>query len=114
MQENLQLMVDLNRATSGNGRRIVTELLERFDLVESAQKPVSTGEDAVVPSDLERSQHPDQHRADFATVDRHTKGGDPAGTGGNACAMEIRPQDSIMGATVSGFEFGRASEKGPR
>jgi ABC-2 type transport system ATP-binding protein len=41
-QENLQLMVDLNRATSGNGKRIVTELLERFDLVESAQKLAST------------------------------------------------------------------------
>jgi ABC-2 type transport system ATP-binding protein len=41
-QENLQLMVDLNRAVSGDGKRIVTELLERFDLVESAQKPVST------------------------------------------------------------------------
>lgn len=41
-QENLQLMVDLNRATSGGGQRIVTELLERFDLVESAQKPAST------------------------------------------------------------------------
>ncbi|MGH3680691.1 MAG: ATP-binding cassette domain-containing protein [Natronosporangium sp.] len=41
-QENLQLMVDLSRATSGNGKRIVTELLERFDLVESARKPVST------------------------------------------------------------------------
>ena len=41
-QENLQLMVDLNRATSGKGGRIVTELLERFELVESAQKPVST------------------------------------------------------------------------
>jgi ABC-2 type transport system ATP-binding protein len=39
-QENLQLMVDLNRSASGKG--IVTELLERFDLVESAQKPVST------------------------------------------------------------------------
>ena len=41
-QENLQLMVDLNRATSNNGERIVTGLLERFDLVESAQKPAST------------------------------------------------------------------------
>ena len=41
-QENLQLMVDLNRATSRDGKRIVTEMLERFDLVESAQKPVST------------------------------------------------------------------------
>jgi ABC-2 type transport system ATP-binding protein len=40
-QENLQLMVDLNRATSG-GKRVVTELLERFDLVESARKPAST------------------------------------------------------------------------
>jgi ABC-2 type transport system ATP-binding protein len=39
-QENLQLMVDLNRTTAG--KRIVSELLERFDLVEFAQKPVST------------------------------------------------------------------------
>ncbi len=38
-QENLQLMVDLNR---GAGKRTVTELLERFDLVESAHKLVST------------------------------------------------------------------------
>jgi ABC-2 type transport system ATP-binding protein len=41
-QENLRLMVDLNRGGSGDGRRIVTELLDRFDLVESARKPVST------------------------------------------------------------------------
>jgi ABC-2 type transport system ATP-binding protein len=41
-QENLQLIADLNRATSGDGERIVTKLLERFDLVESAQKLVST------------------------------------------------------------------------
>ncbi|OXM73394.1 MULTISPECIES: ATP-binding cassette domain-containing protein [Amycolatopsis] len=41
-QENLQLMVDLNRARAKDGKRIVTELLERFDLVESAQKPAST------------------------------------------------------------------------
>jgi ABC-2 type transport system ATP-binding protein len=41
-QENLQLMVDLKRVGSGQGRRVVTELLERFDLVESAQKLVST------------------------------------------------------------------------
>jgi ABC-2 type transport system ATP-binding protein len=40
--ENLQLMVDLNRVPSDGGKRVVTELLERFDLVESAQKPVST------------------------------------------------------------------------
>ncbi|MEV5967332.1 ATP-binding cassette domain-containing protein [Kribbella sp. NPDC051952] len=37
-QENLQLMVDLTGADAG----IVTDLLQRFDLVESATKPVST------------------------------------------------------------------------
>ncbi|GAB2959870.1 daunorubicin resistance protein DrrA family ABC transporter ATP-binding protein [Amycolatopsis acidiphila] len=41
-QENLQLMVDLNRTASAGGKRIVTELLERFDLVESARQPAST------------------------------------------------------------------------
>jgi ABC-2 type transport system ATP-binding protein len=41
-QENLQLMADLKRVGSGEGRRIITELLERFDLTESAQKLVST------------------------------------------------------------------------
>jgi len=41
-QENLRLMVDLNRANSRDGKRVVTDLLERFDLAESATKPVST------------------------------------------------------------------------
>ncbi|WP_280253887.1 ATP-binding cassette domain-containing protein [Nocardia abscessus] len=41
-QENLQLMVDLNGVPSGDGKRTVTELLERFDLLESAQRPAST------------------------------------------------------------------------
>ncbi|MEU4290236.1 ATP-binding cassette domain-containing protein [Kribbella sp. NPDC026596] len=41
-QENLQLMVDLLGIGSGEGKRVVTELLERFDLAESAQKPAST------------------------------------------------------------------------
>jgi ABC-2 type transport system ATP-binding protein len=41
-QENLQLMVDLNRGAASNGRQIVTDLLERFELTESAQKPAST------------------------------------------------------------------------
>ncbi len=41
-QENLQLMVDLSRAGIGDGKKVVTDLLERFELVESAQKPVST------------------------------------------------------------------------
>ena len=41
-QENLQLMADLRRVGSGEGRRVITELLERFDLAESAQKLVST------------------------------------------------------------------------
>jgi ABC-2 type transport system ATP-binding protein len=41
-QENLQLMADLKHMGSAAGKRVVTELLERFDLVESAQKLVST------------------------------------------------------------------------
>jgi ABC-2 type transport system ATP-binding protein len=41
-QENLQLMVDLSPVPAKDGKRIVTQLLERFDLTESAQKPVST------------------------------------------------------------------------
>ncbi|MDQ0379087.1 ATP-binding cassette domain-containing protein [Amycolatopsis thermophila] len=41
-QENLQLMVDLNRVPAKDGQRVVTELLDRFDLVEAARKPAST------------------------------------------------------------------------
>ena len=41
-QENLRLMADLKRVGSGEGRRVAAELLERFDLTESAQKLVST------------------------------------------------------------------------
>jgi ABC-2 type transport system ATP-binding protein len=40
-QENLQLMADLKRLSSGEGRRAVTELLKQFDLAESAHKLVS-------------------------------------------------------------------------
>ncbi|RSM35078.1 daunorubicin resistance protein DrrA family ABC transporter ATP-binding protein [Amycolatopsis balhimycina DSM 5908] len=39
-QENLQLMVDLHRGPAG--KRTVDELLERFELTESARKPAST------------------------------------------------------------------------
>ncbi|MGZ6781060.1 MAG: ATP-binding cassette domain-containing protein [Nocardioidaceae bacterium] len=41
-QENLQLMADLKHVGSAEGTRIVTELLKRFDLAESAQKLVTT------------------------------------------------------------------------
>ncbi|MGH3375508.1 MAG: ATP-binding cassette domain-containing protein [Actinoallomurus sp.] len=41
-QENLQLMADLKRLGSREGKRVVTGLLERFDLVEPAQKMVAT------------------------------------------------------------------------
>ncbi|MFI6679387.1 ATP-binding cassette domain-containing protein [Kribbella sp. NPDC050470] len=41
-QENLQLMVDLSPVPAKDGKKIVADLLERFDLVESAQKPAST------------------------------------------------------------------------
>jgi ABC-2 type transport system ATP-binding protein len=40
--ENLQLMADLRHLGKVAGRRRVEELLERFDLVEAAKKPVST------------------------------------------------------------------------
>jgi ABC-2 type transport system ATP-binding protein len=41
-QENLQLMADLKRVGSGQGKRVIAALLERFDLAESGQKLVST------------------------------------------------------------------------
>jgi ABC-2 type transport system ATP-binding protein len=40
-QENLQLMADLKHLGSAEARRLVTDLLERFDLAESAHKLVS-------------------------------------------------------------------------
>jgi ABC-2 type transport system ATP-binding protein len=41
-RENLQLMVDLSRVPGRDGQRVVTDLLERFELAESAGKPAST------------------------------------------------------------------------
>ena len=41
-QENLQLMADLRHLGKVEGRRRVNELLQRFDLVEAARKPVTT------------------------------------------------------------------------
>jgi len=41
-QENLQLMADLHHLRAAEGKRVVTSLLERFDLVEPAQKLAST------------------------------------------------------------------------
>jgi ABC-2 type transport system ATP-binding protein len=41
-QENLQLMADLKHRGSAQSRPLVTGLLERFDLAESAQKLVAT------------------------------------------------------------------------
>jgi len=41
-QENLQLIADLEHLGTREGRRVITELLERFDLAESAGKLVST------------------------------------------------------------------------
>ena len=40
-EENLRLMADLRHLGKAEGRRRVDELLERFDLVEAARKPVS-------------------------------------------------------------------------
>src|SRR6266511_1011631 len=39
-EENLQLMADLRHLGRGESRRRVDELLQRFDLVDAARKPV--------------------------------------------------------------------------
>ncbi len=41
-EENLQLMADLRHLGKADGRRRVAGLLERFDLVDAAKKPVAT------------------------------------------------------------------------
>ncbi|WP_393061804.1 ATP-binding cassette domain-containing protein [Streptomyces sp. LN549] len=41
-EENMLLMADLHHLPKDEGRRAAAELLERFDLVEAAKKPVST------------------------------------------------------------------------
>ena len=41
-EENLRLMADLRHLGKREGRRRVAELLERFDLVDAAKKPVAT------------------------------------------------------------------------
>jgi ABC-2 type transport system ATP-binding protein len=41
-RENLQLMADLKRLGSSESKRVVADLLERFDLTESAQKMAAT------------------------------------------------------------------------
>src|SRR4029077_18013249 len=41
-EENLQLMADLHHLRTDEGKRVVTSLLERFDLAESAQKMAAT------------------------------------------------------------------------
>ncbi|MEE1815076.1 ATP-binding cassette domain-containing protein [Streptomyces sp. SP18ES09] len=41
-EENMLLMADLHHLPKARGRRVVAELLERFDLTEAAGKPAST------------------------------------------------------------------------
>ncbi|RDI43661.1 ATP-binding cassette domain-containing protein [Nocardia mexicana] len=41
-EENLQLMADLHRLRGGESKRVITDLLERFDLAESAHKRAAT------------------------------------------------------------------------
>jgi ABC-2 type transport system ATP-binding protein len=41
-QENLQLMADLHHLRASEGKQVVSSLLERFDLADSAQKMAST------------------------------------------------------------------------
>ncbi|MFE5556145.1 ATP-binding cassette domain-containing protein [Streptomyces sp. NPDC056544] len=41
-EENMLLMADLHHLSRSEGRRVTGELLERFDLVEAAQKPAAS------------------------------------------------------------------------
>jgi len=41
-EENLVLMADLHHLGKREGRRRAAELLERFDLVEAAKRPLAT------------------------------------------------------------------------
>ncbi|MEV6053927.1 ATP-binding cassette domain-containing protein [Streptomyces sp. NPDC052107] len=41
-EENMLLMADLHHLSKREGRQVVADLLERFDLVEAAKKPAST------------------------------------------------------------------------
>jgi ABC-2 type transport system ATP-binding protein len=41
-RENLQLMADLHHLPAGQGKRVVTALLDRFELAESAEKMAAT------------------------------------------------------------------------
>ncbi|MEV7194277.1 ATP-binding cassette domain-containing protein [Streptomyces sp. NPDC093510] len=41
-EENMLLMADLHHLSKSEGRRVASELLERFDLMEAAKKPAST------------------------------------------------------------------------
>ncbi|MDX3643965.1 ATP-binding cassette domain-containing protein [Streptomyces sp. MB09-02B] len=41
-EENMLLMADLHHLSRKEGRRVATDLLERFDLTEAARKPAST------------------------------------------------------------------------
>ncbi|MFC8000000.1 ATP-binding cassette domain-containing protein [Streptomyces rochei] len=41
-EENMRLMADLNHLSKRQGKQVVAELLERFDLVEAAGKPVQS------------------------------------------------------------------------
>jgi ABC-2 type transport system ATP-binding protein len=41
-EENLRLMADLRHLGASEGRRVVADLLERFDLVDAARQPVAT------------------------------------------------------------------------
>ncbi|MBA4861166.1 ATP-binding cassette domain-containing protein [Streptomyces sp. PSKA54] len=41
-EENMLLMADLHHLSRSEGRRTAAELLERFDLVEAASRPIST------------------------------------------------------------------------
>ena len=58
-RENLQLMADLKRLASHESKRVVTDLLERFDLTESAPKRNrAPGTSATMASSVRTSNEP--------------------------------------------------------
>ena len=71
-EENLQLMADLRHLDKAEGRRRVDELLQRFDLVEAAKKPVATYSGGMTPASRPRD---DPHRPPADHLPRRADGG---------------------------------------
>jgi hypothetical protein len=121
-QENLQLMADLKRLGSGEAKRVVTDLLERFDLTESARKLASivrwgqwplhpTSEGAIW------GKGPFTPRRAWCVVTavpvRHVRCGRPGNPAGRGDAKCPRCQD-LMSTTCGSWSAASWAERSPR